>query len=120
MPLVADVDDVEAVSGHPPDLVMDLCHQGTDGVDHDRCPGFGGADHQRRRTVSREHHRGSRRDAFDVVDEDHSCALEGGYNRPVVHDLVIAIHGRLEDPYHPGQGLDRHLNTCAEPARLGE
>ena len=35
-------------------------------------------------------------------------------------DLVVAVDGRLEDPHHPRQGLDRHLDPSAETARLGE
>ena len=38
----------------------------------------------------------------------------------VVHDLVIAVHGRLEDVDHPRQRLDCHLDTGAEPAWFGK
>ena len=38
----------------------------------------------------------------------------------VVDDLVVAVHGRLEGPHHPGQRLDRHLDAGAEAAGRGE
>jgi hypothetical protein len=33
---------------------------------------------------------------------------------------VVAVHGGLEDPHHPGQGLDRLLHAGAEPPGLGQ
>ena len=39
---------------------------------------------------------------------------------PVVDDLVVAVHGRLEDPHHPGQRLDGLLHPGAESPRLGQ
>ena len=33
---------------------------------------------------------------------------------------MVAVHGRLEDPHHPGQGLDRLLDAGAEAPGLGE
>src|SRR5262249_10259106 len=39
---------------------------------------------------------------------------------PVMHDLVVAVHGRLEGSHHPGEGLDGHLHAGAEAARFGE
>ena len=60
------------------------------------------------------------RDLVDVVDEDDTGPLEGLHHPLVVDDLVVAVDGRLEDPHHPGEGLDRHLDTGAEPAWLGE
>ena len=56
----------------------------------------------------------------DVVDEDHALLAEPVDDEPVVHDLVVAVHGRLEDPHHPRERLDRHLDAGAEPARFGE
>ena len=41
-------------------------------------------------------------------------------DEPVVDDLVVAVHGRLEDAHHPREGLDRHLDPGAEAAGLGE
>ena len=37
-----------------------------------------------------------------------------------MHDLVVAVHRRLEGPHHPGQGLDGHLDAGAEAAGSGE
>ncbi len=56
----------------------------------------------------------------DVVDEHHPLALEAIDDEPVVHDLVVAVDRRFEAPDHPGQRLDRHLDTGAEAPRLGE
>ncbi len=56
----------------------------------------------------------------DVVDEDHALIAETIDDEPVVHDLVVAVHRRLESPHHPGERLDGHLDAGAESARLGE
>jgi hypothetical protein len=37
-----------------------------------------------------------------------------------VDDLVVAVHGRLEDAHHPRQRLDRHLDAGAVTAGLGQ
>jgi hypothetical protein len=37
-----------------------------------------------------------------------------------VHDLVVAVHGRFEDPNHPRQRLDRHFHAGAETPGFGE
>ena len=55
-----------------------------------------------------------------VVDEDHAELAEAVDDEPVVHDLVVAVHGRLERPHHPCERLDRHLHAGAEPTRFGE
>ena len=47
-------------------------------------------------------------------------SLEALDDELVVDDLVVAVHGRLEGPHHPGQRLDRHLDAGAEPPRRGE
>ena len=47
-------------------------------------------------------------------------SLEALDDELVVDDLVVAVHGRLEGPHHPGQRLDRHLHAGAEAPRLGE
>ena len=54
-----------------------------------------------------------------MVDEDHTDPLERFHHPLVVHDLVVAVDGPVEDAHHPREGLDRHLDACAEPARLG-
>ena len=41
-------------------------------------------------------------------------------DQPVVDDLVVAVHGRLERAHQPRQSLDRHLHPGAEPAGRGE
>ena len=41
-------------------------------------------------------------------------SLEAVDDQLVVDDLVVAVHGRLEDPHHPRQRLDRHLHAGAE------
>ena len=56
----------------------------------------------------------------DGVDEDHALGLEPLDDEPVVDDLVVAVDGRLEDPHHPHQRLDRHLDPGAEPPGLGQ
>ena len=55
-----------------------------------------------------------------VVDEDDPLLAEAVDDVPVVHDLVVAVDRRLEDPDHPGQGLDRLLDAGAEPPWLGQ
>ena len=62
----------------------------------------------------------TRRDVVDVVDEDHAQVLEPLDDEPVVDDLVVAVDGRLEEPHHPRQRLDRHLDPGTEAPRLGE
>ena len=56
----------------------------------------------------------------DVVDEHHAEVAEAVDHQLVVDDLVVAVHGRLEGPHHPGQRLDGHLHPGAEPAGGGE
>ena len=60
------------------------------------------------------------RDLRHVVDEDDAPLAEAVHHMPVVDDLVVAVHGRLEDPHHPGQGLDGLLDTGAEAPGLGQ
>ncbi len=117
---VADVDDVVAPIGHELHLVMDLGDEGTDSVDHDRGVVCGIGDDLGRRSVGGEHHRAAGRDLRDAVDEHHAGTLERRHHGGVVHDLVVAVDGRREDPHHPGEGLDRHLDAGAEAAGLGQ
>ena len=67
-----------------------------------------------------EHERRKRRDLVDVVDEHDALAAELLDDQTVVDDLVVAVHGRLEDAHHPRQRLDRHLDAGAEATWLGE
>ena len=60
------------------------------------------------------------RDLVDVVDEDHAERLEPLDHEPVVDDLVVAVHGRLEDAHHPRERLDRHLDARRRTPGLGE
>ena len=76
--------------------------------------------HVGRRAVGREHHRGTVGDIVDRVDEDHAEVPEAFHHEPVVDDLVVAVDGRLEDPDHPGQGLDGHLDAGAETTGAGQ
>ena len=120
MSLVADVDDAVALAGAHADLVMDLGDEWAHRVDDVATPCSGRFDDGRCRSMGREHDRVPSRDIGDVVDEDHALALEALDDQLVVDDLVVAVHGRLESPDHPGQGLDRHLHPGTEPAGLGE
>ncbi len=65
-----------------------------------------------------QHERRTGRHIGHVVDEDHPLVLEALDDMAVVHDLVVAVHGRLEHPHHPGQGLDRLFDAGAEPPGL--
>jgi hypothetical protein len=67
--------------------------------------------------VGRQHDRPPGRHLGDVVDEHHAQVAEAVDHQLVVHDLVVAVHGRLEGSHHPGQGLDGHLHAGAEAAR---
>ena len=67
-----------------------------------------------------EHQRGAGRHVGHVIDEDDTLVTEALDDMPVVDDLVVAVDRRLEDPDHPGQGLDRLLDAGAEPSRLGQ
>jgi hypothetical protein len=70
--------------------------------------------------VGGEHDRAAGWHVVDVVDEHHSLTLEALDHDPVVDDLVVAVHRRVERVHHPGEGLDRHLDAGTEPSRLGE
>ena len=67
-----------------------------------------------------EHERRAVGHLVDVGDEHDPQIAEPVDDEPVVHDLVVAVHGRLEHPDHPGQGLDRHLDPGAIAAGLRE
>ena len=121
--LVTGVPDVEhgvALGAAHLELVMDLGHQGADGIDDHAAVGPGRPDHLGRRPVGAEHQGRARRDLAHVVDEDHPLLAEGIHHNPVVHDLVVAVDGRVEDPDHPGQGLDGLLHAGTEPSGRGQ
>ena len=67
-----------------------------------------------------EHERRPRGHVVDVVDEDHPLGAESVHHVPVVHDLVVAVDGRLEDTHHPGQRLDGLLHPGTEAPGLGQ
>ena len=119
MALMADVDDVKAVAGHPLHLVVHLGDQRTDGVDDHRSPGRRPGHHFRCRAVRRKHHRRAFRHLVDVVDEYDTYAFKGLHHPFVVDDLVIAVHRAVEDAGHPGQGLDCHIHPGAKTSGLG-
>ena len=118
--LVADVDDPVALLRAHPDLVVDLGHQRAHGVDHEAAGRFGVGNNLGRRAVRAQHDRRAFGDLVDRVDEDDALLFEPAHDLLVVHDLVIAVHGRREGPHHRRQRLDRHLDTRAESTGSGE
>ena len=117
---MADVEDGVALGGTDFELVVDLCHERADGIDHHSSATAGRHHHLRRRTVGREHEGCALRHLVHIVHEDDSLSGELLHHVPVVDDLVVAVDGRLEDPHHPGQGLDGLLDAGAEAAGLGQ
>ena len=117
---VAHVQHGEALARPDAGLVVDLGDQRAHRVHDVAALGPGGVDHLGRRAVRRQHERRAGRHVGDVVDEHHALLAEALDDEPVVHDLVVAVHGRLERAHHPRQRLDRHLDAGAEAARLGE
>ena len=118
---VADVEDREALAGPHLGLVVDLGDERAHRVHHETALRRG-----RRATTSgaepwAESMSGApARHFVDVVDEDHALLAEPLDDEPVVDDLVVAVHGRLERAHHPRERLDRHLDAGAEAPRLGE
>ena len=53
----------------------------------------------------------------DVVNEDDAKRLKVLDDELIVHDLVVAKDGWLEDARHPIEGLDGLLNPGAESPR---
>ena len=117
---VADVEDRVALAGAHLRLVVHLGDERAHRVDDVATLRARGGDDLGRGAVRREHERRAGRHLVDVVDEDHALLPEPLDDEPVVHDLVVAVHGRLEGAHHPRQRLDRHLDAGAEAARLGE
>ena len=117
---VARVDDRVPLLGPNPGLVVDLGHQGTDGVDDVAVTGAGGRDDLGGRTVGREHERCAGRNRVDIVDEDDSEALESVDDETIVDDLVVAVDGWFERPDHPRERLDRHLHPGTKAPGFGE
>ena len=100
--------------------MVDLGHERADRVDHEAGPAAGGLDHLGGGPVGAQHQGGAGRDLGHVVDEDHPEGAELLDDQLVVDDLVVAVDGRLEDPDHPGERLDRLLHPGAEAPRLGQ
>ena len=117
---VADVQDREALARPHLGLVVHLGDERAHRVDDVAAFGAGRGDDLGRRAVRRQHQRRARRHVGDVVDEDHALLAEPLDDEPVVHDLVVAVHGRLERAHHPRERLDRHLDARAEAAGFGE
>ncbi len=120
MSLVADVDDAIPLAGAHLDLVVHLRDQGAHGIDHVAPVGACGIDDLGGRTMGREHDGAAGGDISDVVDEHDAEVLEALHDALVVHDLVVAVHGRLEGSHHPRQSLDGHLDSGAEAPGSGE
>ena len=70
--------------------------------------------------MGRQHDRSPVRDFVDVVYEYDPDLFEGLDYPLVVNDLVVAVDGRVEDPHHPGESFDSHLDPGAESSWLGE
>ena len=117
---VADVEDGIALAAAHLHLVVHLGDQRADRVHDHAVAGAGGVHHRGGRAVRAQHERRALGDVGDVVDEDHALGAEALDHVPVVHDLVVAVDGRLEDPHHPGQGLDRLFDPGAEASGLGK
>ena len=118
---VPDVEDRVALLG--PDLASwcTLVTSGHTALTTKRSFDLRRGDDLGRGAVGREHERRTRRDVVDVVHEDHARARSKRSTiEPVVDDLVVAVHGCGEDPHHPRERLDRHLDTGAEAPWLGE
>ena len=117
---VTDVDDLVALLGAGLHLVVDLGDERTDRVDDIATLGSSCSDDLGGRAVGRKHDRSTSRHIGDVVDEDHAGLFEPLHHELVVHDLVVAVHRRFERPHHPGEGLDRHLDTGAKASRRSQ
>ena len=117
---VADVEDGVALAAPHLELVVHLGHERADGVDDDAALGPGRRDDLGSRAVGAEHQGRTLGHLGHVVDEDDALVAEALDHMPVVDDLVVAVDRRLEDPHHPGQGLDRLLDAGAEPPGLGQ
>jgi hypothetical protein len=70
--------------------------------------------------VRRQHERRTGGNITHVVDEDNALATELLYHQAIVHDLVVAVNGGLEDTDHPRESLDGHLHARTEAAGLRE
>jgi hypothetical protein len=70
--------------------------------------------------VSRQHDGAASWNFCDVIYKDHAQVAESLNNSLVMDDLVVAVDRRLEGANHPGQGLNRHLDPCAESTRGGK
>ena len=100
--------------------MVDLRHERAHRVHHEAAVLASRGHDLGRAAVRRQHERRAGRHVVDGVDEDHALGLEPLHDEPVVDDLVVAVDGRFEDPHHPHQRLDRHLDPGAEPPWLGQ
>ena len=117
---VADVQDREPLARPHLGLVVDLGDERAHRVDDVAAFRTGRGDDLGCGSVGGEHQRRARRHVGDVVDEDHALGAEAFDDESVVDDLVVAVHRRLEGAHHPGERLDRHLDTRTESAGFGE
>jgi hypothetical protein len=109
---VTDENDVIALAGELPGLLVDLGHQRTGGVHDPELAGPGllvdlGGD-----AVGGEDHGGADRDLIQLVHEDGALRLEPPHDVQVVHDLLAHEDGR---PI----GLEGHLHDVDGPVHAG-
>ncbi len=117
---VTDVENREALTRPHSRFVMHFGDERAHRVDHVTTFGARGVDDLGCRAVRGKHERCTGRNVGGVVDEDHALFAEPLDHEPVVHDLVVAVDGRLERSHHPGECLDRHLDAGAKASRFGE
>ena len=98
---VADVEHREALAGAHLRFVVHLGDERAHRVHDVATLRARGRDDLGRRAVRRQHQRRAGRHVGDVVDEDHALLAEPLDDEPVVDDLVVAVHGRLERAHHP-------------------
>ena len=96
MTAMPDIEDIEAAFGHPFDFVVDLGHQGADGINDHRCAVGRGGDHFWGGAMGRKHDRSAQRYVLNVVDETDADTFESLDDPFVVDNLVIAIDRRFE------------------------
>ena len=118
--LMTDVDDPVALAASHLHLVVHLGDQWTHRVDHVAAGRSGRGHHVGGRAVGAQHDRPAWWHLTDVVDEHHTLGHETVDHCSIVHDLVVAVDGRLAATHQPGQRLDRHLHPGAEPSRRAQ
>ena len=93
---------------------MHFVDQRAHGVDYRAAPVPGRGHHLGGGPVGGQHDRRPCGTLGDVVHEHNAHFLETVDHHLVVHDLVVAVHGRLEHPDHPAERLDGHLHPGAK------